>query len=225
MAGPCEAPLLRNVELFRESLTSCHDSSDSYVSYWQRLGQFVPDSVALLVQRHREHTQLTSNFLQQNKTKWIVDLLNWLGMHFSFLWPQWQHAVLQWSSSRLSALDNNGTHYFPVVGIIKVALFPIYVDWNSFSALDTCPSCHFLSSPRGWSCGWSYCSTLQQGWQLLWVSDAGPLKLGVTACKELWVQMWLVTTFREFRQFHFLGSRWQCHTEKKGTEFIDRLPS
>lgn len=152
--------------------------------------------------------------------------MNCLGMHFSFLWPQGHHAVLLGSSSRrrpASALDNNGTHYFPVVGMITVAFFSIYVNWNSFSALDTCPTCHFLSSPRGYSCALSYCSTPLQGRWLHSVADTGLLKLGVVTCNRLKVQMKLVATFWGVYVVS-LPELEATVSHKKGTRPIDVLP-
>lgn len=154
----CEAPLLLlNTQLFCESLASCHALSDSCVlSYRLRQQQirticFSCSSQCRLprLSQQRSLISLETTF-QWGRIKWSLYLMNWLCRHFSFLCPQRQHAALLGNNSRLRptpALHNNGMHYFLVVGIVRVAFFPIYVNRNPFTALDSCPTCHFLSSP------------------------------------------------------------------------------
>lgn len=162
MAGPCEAlPLLllnTPPPLFWESLASCHASNDSCVlSYRLRQQQTwaicsscsSQRRLPRLSQQRRSLISLETTF-QWGRIKWSLYLMNWLCRHFSFLCPQRQHAALLGNNSRLRptpALHNNGMHYFLVVGMIRLAFFPIYVNRNPFTALDTCPTCHFLSSP------------------------------------------------------------------------------
>lgn len=159
MAGPCEAQLpLLNTKLLCESLASCHASSGGCVlSYRLRQQQTWAICSSCSRQCHLPHLSQQRRSLISLKTtfqwgriKWSLYLTNWLCRHFSFLCPQRQHAALLGNNSRLRptpALHNNGMHYFLVVGMIRVAFFPIYVNGNPFTALDTCLTSHFLSSP------------------------------------------------------------------------------